>query len=89
MRIASHPLGVQYARPGLGALPGASCADCGWVIVRHSPNTPWRLRRASLGKSFRTLPQPAASPTARAPRGEEMRPLFDLSLLALARFKLL
>ena len=66
MRIASHPHGVQYARPCLGALPGASCADCGRVIVRHSPCTPWRLPTGSGHRS--ALPQDPLLSEGAAPR---------------------
>lgn len=53
------------ALPRVPALRGRLHGD-GRVIVRHSPCTPWRLRR--LGSSFRTPPRPPAPGRSRSAR---------------------
>ncbi|SMX34399.1 hypothetical protein COL8621_01290 [Actibacterium lipolyticum] len=43
--------GSIHRRLSEGRCRGASCAESGRVIVRHSPCTPWRLRRVRQGRS--------------------------------------
>ena len=75
---ASPPCTCRSRGPALDPPAGGTYAVCGRVIVRHSPDTPWRLRRASWEGRSALLPAGCIPSCSRCLRGEERRPLRSL-----------